>query len=775
MLLGSVSLCAQQPSGIPNNTDTTTAQAELQQLLNEYVDLSASAAVDVASSSRTSQVSAKQAPATIITITEDQIRLRGYQSLLDVLMDAPDFKMETYSDPEFLNVAVVRGVYGQDKFVILLDGIRISSPTNEIMPILENYPVHMAQQIEILYGPASALYGADAVTGVINIVSKRAEDMTSTIETRLLGAMYNKFTGSLLAGGNFGGGLKWSISGQYSRDAQPDLRMFYPNDYITPNNVDPLQTGIFQTAFGTQRPRTPVSPVFSTTIHSYAALASLYTNEFRLSVFHNFAQTPTSTPYTPSNAVYNDNAYLRNELTVISGTYTKEFNRGLAITALTLSRFDLNPSSNFRNLFSGLEPGYKYSFGAMMKVEQLVSWNFTETLTLTGGATYESFFSVPKGTDLTYPVNLTGAISGIILGSANPQNPSGIRADFYTLNFSNTGGFAQAQWQAAPNLAMTVGARFDYNSRFGSTFNPRLGFVWSPISASVVGKENRLTIKALYGSSFLAPAPRVAFEHYGSFRYDTVSRSYVSDFWKLPNPDLQPIRSQTGELNITAFLTDDINVILSGYYSVYTGLFTEVLDGSARESLYNGKYLGFPVRTILITINQGEQRSYGATANIRYLALRRGDSRLELFGSFTWMEGIVNQNDDINALFAEIPYISPLSFKGGLQGSFGKLHISLRAIIMGTQRAVALQRGNPQLRQTLPGYALLNGSLRYELLPWLDIIAAASNILDARYYTVYAGIEPEAAGIRAASNTGVFVRGIPQHPFRASFGIELRL
>jgi len=775
VVLFGVSVASAQTLPEPSTgADTTEAKAELQRLLGEYVDLSAASAVDVSSSSRTNQTSAKQAPATIITITEEQIRLRGYQSLLDVLLDAPDFKVETYSDPEFLHVAIVRGVYGQDKFVILLDGIRISSPTNEIMPILENYPVHLAQQIEILYGPASALYGADAVTGVINIVSRRAEDMNSTIETRLSGAMYNKWTASLLAGGTFGAGVKWSVAGQYSRDAQPDLRAFYPEDYALPNNADPLRTGVFQTAFGPQKPRTPVNTAFSTAIESYAAFASLYTDEFRVSIFHNSSQAPTSTPHTPSNAVYNDNAFLRNTLTVLSGMYTKEFSKGVAITALTLSRYDLDPASNFRNLFSGLDPGYKYSFGAMMKIEQMASWSPTETVTIIGGATFESFYSAPKSADLEYPVNLTGAISGVLAGSVNPQNPAGVRAEFYTLNFSNTGGFAQAQWQAAPNLSLTAGARFDYNSRFGSTFNPRFGLVWSPISASAVGKENRLTIKALYGSSFLAPPPRVAFEHYGSFQYDTAARSYSSFFWKLTNPDLQPIRSQTGELNITTFLTDDLSLTLTGYYSVYTGLFTNVPDGSTRESLYKGKYLGYPVQTILITVNQGEQRSYGATANIRYLLVRQGDSRLEVFGSLTWMEGVVNQNDAANPLFLEIPYVSPFSAKGGVQGSFGKFHVSVRAIAMSEQRAVATQKDNPRLRQTVPGYTLVNGSLRYELFPWLDVSASVWNALDARYYTIYGEINPEFAAMGTAGPTGVFARGIPQHPFRASVGVELR-
>jgi outer membrane receptor protein involved in Fe transport len=38
--------------------------------------------------------------------------------------------------------------------------------------MMANYPVHNARQVEIVYGPASALYGADAFSAVVNIISK---------------------------------------------------------------------------------------------------------------------------------------------------------------------------------------------------------------------------------------------------------------------------------------------------------------------------------------------------------------------------------------------------------------------------------------------------------------------------------------------------------------------------------------------------------------------------------------------------------------------------
>jgi outer membrane cobalamin receptor len=99
-----------------------------------------------------------EVPATVIVITQDQIQLRGYQNLAGILNDLPDFTISDKSDPQFYNRMSARGVSRQDLFVILMDGVRISSPTNEPLPILENFPIYLAKQIEVVYGPGSALY-----------------------------------------------------------------------------------------------------------------------------------------------------------------------------------------------------------------------------------------------------------------------------------------------------------------------------------------------------------------------------------------------------------------------------------------------------------------------------------------------------------------------------------------------------------------------------------------------------------------------------------------
>jgi outer membrane receptor for ferrienterochelin and colicin len=112
--------------------------------------------VKIVTASKT-QMGADQVAATAFVVTEEQIRIRGYRSLLEVLADVPDVKIDDRAYSLNRNIITMRGIDGQEKFIVMLDGVRISSPTNETMAIMENYPVNLAKQIEIIFGPASAL------------------------------------------------------------------------------------------------------------------------------------------------------------------------------------------------------------------------------------------------------------------------------------------------------------------------------------------------------------------------------------------------------------------------------------------------------------------------------------------------------------------------------------------------------------------------------------------------------------------------------------------
>ncbi len=759
-VLLNLSASSAQGTAVPD----TASKESLKNLLDNYLDLSAVASVDVGGTSRTQQTSAKNAPATVITITAEQIRLRGYTSLTDVLMDLPDYKLETLGSQEAVNRVNVRGIFGQDKFIILLDGVRISSPTNELIPLLENYPVHLAQQVEIIYGPASALYGADAVMGAINIVTKKPFDMDGAIEVSASGSMYNRFNGNILAGFQLIPGVNVMAGAQFMTDQFPDLRSFYPDDYGRENT---LQTGIFTTGFGVQRPQKPIKQQFASPISANAQWAKIEAGGLTLSFFRSSAKASTNWGYPQYNGVYNDDVFFAPNLTMFSGTFQTTIDRTTLISSLIYSQYDLDPSSNYRNLFNDLGPGYKYAFGSMLKAEQLVQHVLTENLTISGSITGENFLSVPKTADLLTPMITSVGLNyleGRLFGTTNVRNPLGIAADVFRIPFFNIGGFAQVQWQPVPTLTLTAGGRYDANSRFGASFNPRLGVVWSP--------SRQFTAKAMYGTAYLGAAPRYAFEQFGAFSYDSASNSYSSGFWKLANPNLRPISSQTAEINISSFLTDDVSLTFTGFYTTLTGLFREVQDATSLN-LYGGSYKGYPVSTIIIYVNQGRQDTYGATLNASYIALRNQFMRLELFGALSWIDGLVSLSGDNSAL-RETPYVSPFSFKGGVQFSYEKFHLSARVIWQDRQRTASFQAAAPEKRQTIDGYTLLNLTARYGFLSWLETFVRIDNALDSRYRTVTDLTNPEAVG-KPNAGEQEFLRGVPQVPFRATVGVQVNI
>lgn len=753
----------------PTEVKSDKPDTDLDGLLDGYLDLKSVSNVDVSAASRTSSSSSKSAPATILTITSEEIEIRGYQSLIDVLMDLPDFQVQTNNDTESLHGIVTRGLKGQDKFVILLDGIRISSPTNEIMPILENYPVHIAKTIEVIYGPASALYGADAFAGIINITTKKGFDVQSKTQSTVQYGMFNKTNATFLYADNLGERINLTVGGQYMYDQQPDLSTYFPTDFA---GISSLRTGTFRTAnsaFGAPEvtPKTPVSPEYKIPILAYNAFANLQIEDFQFSFFHNYAQTPTATSYTPDNAVYNEDAFFGQSITAISGTYTKNFEKAVSISAFTLSRYDLNPNSNYRNVFVGLDPGYKYAFGAMMKAEQLFGYTVNDDLSLTSGVTYESFYSVPKGTDLEFPVDTKNAISGLIKGSVIPQFPSGYPAEFFQLAYSNLGGFLQAQYLPDPSLAFTIGTRVDHNSRFGTTINPRAGVVWRP--------SDKFTLKTLYGAAFLAPAPRYAFEYFGSVTYDSVAQRYRGGNWRLPNPNLGPMKNHTFELGISTYITPELSVSINGYYSLYSGLFNIVLDSGNTNLYYDTTARGYrfgalDINRVTVPQNAGTQTNYGASFIVQLLKTF-GKLRVNTRLSLSYVDGTTDLDENPLTPQEQIGFLSPLMVKGLIDLTWGDFSLSTRAIYMGDQRGNQVTKADPTVRQTIPGYLLVNMFAKYAISEKVDFHITAQNLLDARYRVVNFDIQPENVGSPDAY-IYEFPNGTPQNPLRILGGVS---
>lgn len=717
--------------------------------------------IAVITTNRIGSQGSSKASANILIITAEQIRMRTYQSLLDVLQDLPSVKVDYGVDGRYMHNISMRGLVGMEKFVILLDGVRISSPTNEVIPIMENYPVHFAHQIEVVFGPASALYGADAYAGVINIITKNVEEIKRN-ELAVSTGMYKMYTANLLIGKRFNDKTSLILSGQYFFDQQPNLYKFYPNDYK--NIEQTLSSGEFNTIFGKQKAPKIFPQPSQTPLLAYVFQASLKHQNFQFAFFSNTSENPTVMAQSPDNAVFNKGTFFGHSINMLNGTYTKKVGNWSFNSFLIASYYRLDPLSNLRNVFSGLEPAYKYSRGRMFKAEQLIGYHLSDKLNFVGGITVEDFFSIPRGHDLESPIfDKAPTDKGVIINSIYPNNPKGIVADFANVIYKNYGGFLQIQYLPTERLSFTFGSRYDYNTRYGSTFNPRLGIVYE------VSKS--LTTKLLYGSAFLAPSPLQAFEQFGSFTSFDDGTTYQSFFFRLPNPNLKPQLIDTFEGSFN-YSKNQLRINLTGFYSISSGLFSYGLDKD-NQNLYKGTYKGWKVETIETAINSGKQTFYGGHLIVDYRKIFSDKNSINIYTSMSYVDGKVNniENQSTNT-DKEIPAITPFVYRFGIDWVLKKFTFSSRLTYVGTQNTYNQSISNPEKRQKIAGYPLVNLNAQYRFNNYFAVFTQIRNLLDIRYYNVNLGASPERVGTGGAAQAEI-AAGAPQNPFRIIGGVRV--
>ena len=123
-------------------------------------------------------VTAARMPQPIATLTADltvidaeAIAASGARSFAELLQGQPGVEIVQNGGPGATSGVFLRGA-NRGQTVLLVDGLRVSSSTVGA-PTLEAIPLDQIERIEILRGPASSLYGADAIGGVIQVFTRR--------------------------------------------------------------------------------------------------------------------------------------------------------------------------------------------------------------------------------------------------------------------------------------------------------------------------------------------------------------------------------------------------------------------------------------------------------------------------------------------------------------------------------------------------------------------------------------------------------------------------
>ncbi len=145
----------------------------LQFSLNELMDIE----VEV-TSKRLEPI--QNAPGVVTVISKEEIELFGARNLFDVLNKMPNvYGSGSYLFPN--SVVSVRGdldSHVDNRVLILINGrpLRDSNFGGQNFSIYRSYPVTMIERVEMIRGPGSVLYGSNAFTGVINIITKNGNN-----------------------------------------------------------------------------------------------------------------------------------------------------------------------------------------------------------------------------------------------------------------------------------------------------------------------------------------------------------------------------------------------------------------------------------------------------------------------------------------------------------------------------------------------------------------------------------------------------------------------
>ncbi len=158
-------------------------------------------------------ISADEALASVDVIDRDEIARAGHSGLLGLLASRPGVQMARNGGPGSSGSVFIRGA-NSGHTLLLVDGVRVGSATSG-SPVLETIPLEIIERIEILRGPASALYGADALGGVIQVFTRKGREGFQPSARVGVGSDGAREASATLAGGDER--LRYSVTAGHER------------------------------------------------------------------------------------------------------------------------------------------------------------------------------------------------------------------------------------------------------------------------------------------------------------------------------------------------------------------------------------------------------------------------------------------------------------------------------------------------------------------------------------------------------------------------------
>lgn len=137
--------------------------------------------IEISSVSRRPE-SLRQAAAAIYVISREDIRRSGASSLPEVLRLAPNLQVARLDASRYAISARGFNSTTANKLQVLIDGRSVYTPLfSGVFWDAQDTLLEDIERIEVVSGPGGALWGSNAVNGVINVITRRAQDSVGTL------------------------------------------------------------------------------------------------------------------------------------------------------------------------------------------------------------------------------------------------------------------------------------------------------------------------------------------------------------------------------------------------------------------------------------------------------------------------------------------------------------------------------------------------------------------------------------------------------------------
>jgi len=462
----------------------------------------------------------------------------------------------TYGDAIFANYFRGYRIAFGSPYLLMVDGIIFNNLYYNETTALACIPISTIDRIEIVYGPASVMYGANAFMGVINVITKSVNQDKNFNFKSSLASSVNGFT--------------WLDMGVAYQKKKVHLSLAARLENGDVNKLIDNNTAYWLRDEHFTNPKlwgalvnTPYGGKFHSPIRNYGVDMRLKIDKLEIGLVRYRAANGWGVQYAADKvlsdglwALVENTAFFRYQTTIRNQFFSKTFLRyrdsnaeptshdieGYNITNTGSDPLPIggntfiNPNETMRVIQFVYYPIRNSSWSLYQDFE----WRKSPNFSLFVGLKYEikdlqKAFEIYAG-DYYFPDSLKVATNFYPI-----MPPKFFTPPHNRLLWEDRGIYAQMKWKITKNDILTTGIRVDNNSSYGTTPTLRLGYT---------KKMGRFLAKAFYGEAFQEPTPRLL---YGSWQ------GSGSD------PKLRPERSQTIEATLN-YTDQKISADLNYYY-----------------------------------------------------------------------------------------------------------------------------------------------------------------------------------------------------------------